>query len=171
MPTDPAKVRHLAVLKEKENVRFRSFLKGIDMPSEELDGLVHELTDKVWAHIDCTKCANCCREISPTLDEEDVARLAARLGVTSEQFASQYLKSAEDEENPWIMRTLPCPFLKDNRCSVYEDRPQDCREYPYLYREEFNSRTLGMISRTFTCPIVFDVWEALKPAVGFRRRR
>ncbi len=53
---------------------------------------------------------------------------------------------------------------------MYEDRPADCKGYPYLYEPEFSSRTMGMISRTFTCPIVYEVIEELKRSWGFARR-
>ena len=33
------------------------------------------------------------------------------------------------------------------------------------------SRTMGMIARTFTCPIVYQVVEELKKSLGFLRRR
>jgi hypothetical protein len=39
--------------------------------------------------------------------------------------------------------------------NVYEDRPTDCSGYPYLYEPEFMFRTMEMIGRTFTCPIVY----------------
>ncbi|HEY2172027.1 MAG TPA: hypothetical protein VGJ30_20560 [Candidatus Angelobacter sp.] len=82
-----------------------------------------------------------------------------------------YLKRSEPgDDNPWTTCTTPCPFLKDNLCSVYEDRPADCSGYPYLYKPDFVSRTLGMIGRTFTCPIVYEVMEELKKSTGFRRR-
>jgi hypothetical protein len=31
------------------------------------------------------------------------------------------------------------------------------------------SRTMGMIERTFTCPIVYEVMEELKNSLGFSR--
>ena len=99
---------------------------------------VTETTKRVWAGIDCTTCANCCRKVSPTLNEEEVGRLARRLGMEQKQFIDAYLKRTESlEENPWEMRTKPCPFLKENRCTVYEDRPGDCSGYPYLYKPKF----------------------------------
>jgi len=87
-------------------------------------------------------------------------------------FIETYLKRAEaGGENPWRTRATPCPFLKENLCSVYEDRPADCSGYPYLYQPEFASRTMGMVERTFTCPIVYEVMEHLKKSLGFPRRR
>jgi len=53
---------------------------------------------------------------------------------------------------------------------VYEDRPQACRDFPYVHEPNFRSRTLSMIDNTATCPIVFNVWQQLKGRVGYRPR-
>ncbi|HWY71740.1 MAG TPA: YkgJ family cysteine cluster protein [Terriglobales bacterium] len=173
MAFDLVQIRKLAEEKEDENYRFRQFLKTkCNLEPDEIDRRVFASTRRVWAGIDCTKCANCCREVKPTFSEMEVGRLAHRLGTTREQFIESYLERSEpDCDNPWITRTTPCPFLKDNRCSVYEDRPADCSGYPYLYESDFVCRTLGMIGRTFTCPIVYEVMEELKRSMRFPRRR
>jgi uncharacterized protein len=122
----------------------------------------------VWAGIDCTTCANCCREIKPTFSEEEVDRVARRLGIERQEFIETYLQRPEaGRGNPWQTRATPCPFLKDNRCSIYEDRPGNCSGYPYLYDPNFVFRTFAMIERTFTCPIVYEVLEELKRSLGF----
>lgn len=105
------------------------------------------------------------------LNEDEVTRLACHLGMSNSEFASRHLKPAEiGEEAPWVMRQRPCPFLRDNRCTVYEHRPANCRDYPYLDKPDFTSRTLAMIGRLSECPAVFEVWEQLKVATGFRPR-
>jgi uncharacterized protein len=169
MAFDLVQIRALADRKEDENWRFRQFLKTrCNLGPDELDRRVFETTRRVWDGIDCTTCANCCREMEPTFSEEEVERVARRLGVERQQFIETYLKRAEpDSENPWQTRTTPCPFLKGNRCSVYEDRPAECRGYPYLYRPAFVFRTMAMMERTFTCPIVYQVMEELKRSLGF----
>jgi hypothetical protein len=84
---------------------------------------VTETTKRVWAGIDCTTCASCGREVPPTLNEEKVGRLARRLGMVQKEPIDAYLKPTESlEENLWEMRTKPCPFRKDNRCTV-DQRP------------------------------------------------
>ena len=171
MPVDLVQIRALAKQKEDENWRFRRFVKfECALDNDEKDRQVWETTKEVWAGIDCTACANCCREVKPTFSEEEVNRLATRMGTTPDKFIDTYLEAQEDDgDNPWQTRATPCPFLKDNRCSVYEDRPADCRGYPYLYEPGFSSRTMGMIGRTSTCPIVFEVIEVLKQSWGFTR--
>ena len=173
MPPDLVQLRTLAQQKEDENWRFRQFLKTrCNLESHELDQRVFETTRRVWAGIDCTTCANCCREVKPTFSEDEVNRLSQRLAIAPQQFIDTYLEPTEPrDENPWQTRTTPCPFLKDNRCSVYDDRPGDCQGYPYLYEPGFAHRTMGMISRTHTCPIVYEVMEELKKSFGFLLRR
>jgi uncharacterized protein len=173
MGVNLVQIRGLAQKKADENWRFREFLKGqCDLDSDEIDQRVFETTRRVWARIDCTSCANCCRQIKPSFSEEEVDRLARRLGIDRQQFIERYLEPTEvDSENPWQTRATPCPFLKDNRCSVYEDRPADCSGYPYLYKPGFVLRTIAMIERTSTCPIVYEVIEDLKKPLGFLRSK
>ncbi len=173
MGFDLIQIRALAQSKEDENWKFREFLKmQCDLESDQIDQLVFETTRRVWAGIDCTACANCCREMHPSFSEEEVDRLARRLGMERQQFIEAYLeRTKEAGENLWQTRGTPCPFLKDNLCSVYEDRPADCSGYPYLYKPEVVFRTIGMVERTLTCPIVYEVMEQLKKSLGFARRR
>ncbi len=36
----------------------------------------------------------------------------------------------KDEENDWLVEFVtPCKFLKNNKCEIYEARPDVCREY------------------------------------------
>jgi len=144
MAFDLVQIRTQAEKKEDENYRFRQFLKGkCKLEPGEIDERVFAATRRVWAGIDCTQCANCCREVHPTFSEEEVDRLARRFAMTRQQFIEAYLQRSEpDDDNPWTTRTKPCPFLKDNLCSVYEDRPADCSGYPYLYKPHFTSRSV-----------------------------
>lgn len=159
----------LAAKKEDENWRFRSFLKWYDdLSDEELDSLVFKITGEVISAIDCTKRGRCCTQLKPTCSEQDQRRLAAGLSITVEQLKEQYLEYDNSDEEPgWRMNSSPCPFLKDKKCTIYNYRPDNCRDYPYLHEPEFASRTWGMIERTFTCPIVFQVMEQLKKELEF----
>ena len=170
MIPDPAKLPQLAKKRQDENYRFRDFLKHHSgLGSEEVDRLVQQISAEVWKRVDCTECGNCCREVSPTLNENEVTDLACHLGINNADLISKYLRPAEkSEESPWLMRQKPCPLLRDNRCSVYEHRPGNCRAYPYLDQPDFVFRTWSMMDRLSVCPAVFEVWEQLKRATGFR---
>jgi uncharacterized protein len=155
---------------EAEDYRFRTFLKGgLDLSNAELDAVVRKTTDEVWQQIDCTACANCCRTMHIVVDNKDIARLAGRLNMTVLQFSKRYVTVAEDKTKQFS--SIPCPFLgEDNLCTVYDDRPKACRDFPFLHGDNFRSRTLGVIAHTSDCPIVFNVWQALKKRFKGRKR-
>lgn len=156
---------------ETEDLHFRSFLKGrLSWSDSRLDAAVQETADRVWERIDCRQCANCCRTMQVEIDDDDIARLAPRLGMSVEEFHEKYVTMAVFDEK--ILKTQPCVFLgEDNTCSVYDDRPKVCRDFPYLHAKDFRSRTYMMIDNTAVCPIVYNVWNELKEDLWRSRRR
>ena len=89
------------------------------------------------------------------------------IGENGEQLKEKYLQYDDEDEKGWRIKMTPCPFHYDNKCTVYDARPQNCGGYPYLHESGFSSRTMGMLERTFTCPIVFNVMEQLKKELAF----
>jgi len=167
MIKDPNSVAELAREKHEENWRFRTFLKMVSpQVGRRVDQLAGEFGRAAEAEMDCTACGACCRDNCIQLSSEEQARLAGHLHIPVELFAAQYVSPDEDGEPSLDAR--PCPFLDDKRCSVYQDRPEACRGYPYL-GGNVSSRMVGIIERAAVCPIVFDMLENLKEAVGFRR--
>jgi len=80
----------------------------------------------------------CCSNINIVLPPYDLLRLRKRLGLSTEDFINQYceieilaktllpvitLKMQKDEKKS-------CPFVTPDGCTVYEDRPSNCRYYP-----------------------------------------
>jgi Fe-S-cluster containining protein len=57
----------------------------------------------------------------------------------------------------------PCFFLKDNKCSVYADRPAGCRIYPFVMTPE------GRLMRDGDCPHAREF--PVDPSAGRRIQR
>lgn len=152
-----------------ENYRFRTFVKHrLKLTDAELDSMVHETTNAVARQIDCTQCAQCCKTSQVLVDEADIAKVAERLKLPVAEFKQRYV--ASDRSGEQYFKTAPCPFLIDNRCSVYEDRPKACRDFPYLHELGFRERMLMAIDNTAFCPIVFNTFERLKERLPFRKQ-
>ncbi|MFH0736772.1 MAG: YkgJ family cysteine cluster protein [bacterium] len=160
--TDLELIKKMGILKEKENMEFRVYLKNMSVGTKKMDRLVHKINDEVTSQIDCTLCANCCKITTTCFDEEDVAKFSAGLNQNIEQFKTTYLIPSEDEEGCYDTNILPCPFLEDNKCSNYINRPKECKSYPHLQNEEFTFRLFGVVANYSRCPIVYNVYEKLK---------
>jgi Fe-S-cluster containining protein len=154
--------------KEKDNWKFRSYLKNLDIKTSELDRIVHKINNEVAFQIDCTECANCCQVVYPILDDEDIVKFSTGLNKGIEEFKSNYLKVSEDETDKYNFTSLPCPFLRDNKCAHYIHRSKDCESFPHLNKEHFSSRLMVVIDFYSICPIVFNVYEQLKDVLWRR---
>jgi len=166
LETDLKKIKTLSEKNEQKNWDFRSFLKGYDATIEEMDVIVHELNQGISSEIDCTICANCCKEVQPLLDREDIKKCCEGLGISVPQFKKKYLKFDKEEGN-FVFKEKPCPFLKNNLCSIYSHRPKDCNSYPHLHKKEFIFRLWGVVENCSICPIVFNVYEQLKEELWY----
>lgn len=77
-----------------------------------------------------------------------------------QQFIEKYLRI--DEDNDYVLQSVPCPFLgSDNYCSVYQDRPKACREYPHTDRKKFYQINHLTIKNTLICPAAYEVVEEM----------
>jgi len=112
------------------------FTKLKEVKSEVIDQVAAEQDAAAFEKIDCRDCANCCKTAGPLLIQEDIDRLSGHLKIDAGTFIKQYLEM--DEDGDFIFRGKPCPFLQsDDLCSVYDNRPKACREYPHTNRKNF----------------------------------
>ena len=161
LQTEPKAVARLAAKREDENWRFRSFLKGIDLEIEELDAIVHKQYKAISRQIDCCACGNCCREALPVVQASDLVRLVSGLNMSEAEVIQRFLVAGE-EKGTFTFNQKPCPLLSGKRCTAYELRPDDCRSFPHLHKDEFVFRLIQAIDNCSICPIVFNVFERLK---------
>jgi Fe-S-cluster containining protein len=161
--TDLKIIQLHAIEKENVNDQFISFLKG--QPADEIDHQVHGLSAGMTLQIDCTQCGNCCRSLMIQVNEQEITQLSVRLNMSEETFTDQYVEKGMGAQ--MIMNTIPCHFLEDNKCLVYEDRFSGCREFPALHLPQVTSRLFTIFMHYGRCPIIYNVMEALKERLNF----
>src|SRR6202790_1439431 len=119
-----------------------------------------ELHEKAFEQIDCLQCAHCCKRYSPGFKMPDIKKISKTLQLTETDFINKYLRY--DEDGDYVPVSVPCPFLgDDNHCSIYENRPSDCKRFPYTDEDVILKRPhLTQKNSTF-CPIVVSLLEGL----------
>ncbi|MDR1881882.1 MAG: YkgJ family cysteine cluster protein [Prevotella sp.] len=134
-----------------------------------MDKIVHRLHREIATAIDCKQCANCCMELTPEVQPEEIEQFARLDGISIEEYQNQYCE--KDEYGDIAFKNKPCRYLDGKVCSIYEIRPHECRMYPYTQKDGFIFRLLGMLAFYPVCPIVFNLMEILKDELGFRRKK
>ena len=84
----------------------------------------------------CTGCGNCCRGPETGyvfLNAIEIETLAARLGISRDEFGRKYLRKVLGGQISLIEKpNLDCVFWTPGKgCEVYEDRPTQCRTFPF----------------------------------------
>src|ERR1043165_2090968 len=143
--------------KENQKVYKRLLEKG---NRNKMLKALPDLHEEAFSKIDCLSCANCCKGYSPRFKQPDIKRIARVLRMKEGELVERYLRL--DEDSDYVVKSSPCPFLgSDNRCSIYEDRPSDCRRYPYTDEDVLLKRVNLTLKNATFCPAVFTVLERL----------
>jgi hypothetical protein len=93
----------------------------------------------------------CCRNLNLFLYPYDVLRLRKRIGLDSGRFLDRHVDVVLREGNffPDVLLRMAdndsktCPFLGEEGCTVYPDRPDTCRTFPVEHGLLFNDRPGG----------------------------
>ena len=124
-----------------------------------------DLHEAAFEKIDCLSCGNCCKGYSPRFKTPDIKRISKVLGLRESKFIDKYLTI--DQEGDYVLISKPCPFLgDDNFCSIYEDRPSDCKRFPYTDEDVFIKRPVITLKNSSFCPAVYFVLEKLTAQLG-----
>jgi len=138
--------------------KYKQFLNRAD--KNKVLKTLPALHDEAFSRIDCLQCANCCKNYSPRFKTPDIKRISRLLGLRESDFIDKYL--VVDDEGDFVVNTKPCPFLgADNFCSIYGERPSDCRRFPYTDEDVIIKRKELTLKNSAFCPITYYVLEKL----------
>ena len=156
---DQEKFNQTAKRRSAENKKYLQKLKQRE--PRKVDEAFHQLHEEVFEEINCLTCANCCKTTSPIFYPTDIERIAKAMRIKPGAFVEKYLRI--DEDNDFVLKSSPCPFLDgENYCTIYEDRPKACREYPHTDRKKMVQITDLTYKNTLVCPAVLEIVERLK---------
>jgi Fe-S-cluster containining protein len=83
----------------------------------------------------CTGCGDCCTGAPGYVwvNQAEIDALAARLGMTVKAFEAAYVRQVGVRRSLVERANYDCVFLDGDtrRCQVYEDRPRQCRTWPF----------------------------------------
>jgi len=87
----------------------------------------------------CKGCGLCCRWGGYVyLTDEDISMLAEALHISEEDVIAKWTQLSPNRQGLCLTgsKDEPCIFLEKNRCSIYDYRPKQCRDYPALWKTD-----------------------------------
>ena len=86
----------------------------------------------------CRRCGNCCRWPGDVrVDEAEIARIAAFLGLSPETFIDRHTRLTHDRTGLTLVENADgaCRFLQpDNSCALQPVKPRQCAGFPADWR-------------------------------------
>ncbi len=156
----------IAAKAEEKQGENDEFLRSVHARADQgLDVIAHRLNDTVSAAIDCTACGNCCKTLVINVADDELAPLAEHLELSIAVAKDKYIE--ESMAGKLFINTMPCHFLADNKCTIYEARFSECRDFPHLHKPGFKDRLAGTLMHYGRCPIIYNVVEQMKVELGF----
>jgi len=84
---------------------------------------------------ECTKCGDCCRwDGEVFLTPEDIKRMSENLNINVSEFLEKYTISGKTLKNK--PDSSECVFLKDNKCTIFNNKPEQCDKFPIKYTKK-----------------------------------
>ena len=97
------------------------------------------------------------------MDQEEVARVAAHLGMTANALKRKYRMRRDDGSDEWYIDALHgkgCPLLtRDGLCSVHPVKPKQCSSFPF-WSEMLEDGSEWEAAKSF-CPGLDAPWGEL----------
>jgi Fe-S-cluster containining protein len=138
-----------------------AYTPGQNTPGHEWFDKPDPKTGDVGLRFKCTMCGNCCTgpEGYVLVSDTEIAALAKRFDMTVEQFTDRYTHMTPPGRS--LTETVTeygndCIFLDRQKfpgkavCGVYEDRPAQCRTWPFWKSLLYSRRAWELAKRR--CP-------------------
>src|ERR1700694_2050219 len=99
MLTDLVEIHRLTTMNRKENLAFQRHLAAHHYP----EGPFRILSRSVEKQIDCTACANCCRQTQVGLSDLDIVMIARYLGTEPAEVIRRYTTPDPDDSTARVL--------------------------------------------------------------------
>ena len=107
---------------------------------------------------ECTRCGLCCGDTDKKtrrilLLEPEAEAISAKTSLPKPGFSKKVMGKEPYCREMKKDREGKCCFLKDNHCTIYEQRPLICRFYPFELKFS-SSQNQHVFAVTFECPAI-----------------
>lgn len=138
--------------------KYVSFFSKLSKNGKNNTSAQIELHKEAFSKLSCLSCANCCKTTPAIMEMDDIVRISKSLQISKNEFIKKYI--LEDINGELSLNKVPCHFLRDdNSCSIYEVRPQACRQFPHTDDSSYFKRPHLNARNVLVCPAAYYIAE------------
>jgi Fe-S-cluster containining protein len=125
-------------------------------------------------YFQCTLCGECCRHTDGKVEitSGEVSEIAGSLRITPEEFLGRYCHPLNGSIELTENEQGHCIFLLQDRCTIYDSRPLQCRTFPF-WPENLKSHYRWKQLRLYCPGIDRGEWhcpETIRKRLGSQKR-
>jgi uncharacterized protein len=80
----------------------------------------------------CTTCGSCCCEEGYVFfNSHEIELCAEFLGISTYSFKKKYLTKISSRYAHEVKKNSSCVFLENSKCIINDQKPEQCRTFPY----------------------------------------
>lgn len=86
---------------------------------------------------ECQRCASCCRWPGDVrVSDDELNRISSHFQLAADDFVQRYTRLRRDRQGLSLIEKEngECIFLEGNLCAIQAVKPQQCRDFPNLWR-------------------------------------
>jgi len=126
-----------------------------------------EVLFNILSFYECPSTCNgfCCKILDIPVDKES-RKIISKLNRKCKKIMNtlrvndyKYTYNDEVVQGDRIIKEKPCPFLYEDRCTIYDDRPGSCKIYPFIIgqQEDVNHPDYPVMMRIASCEMGFNM--------------
>ncbi|MDR0791428.1 MAG: YkgJ family cysteine cluster protein [Methanomassiliicoccaceae archaeon] len=128
--------------------RGKYILEGLDeIPPDMLADLdlAYDVCMRIHDTSECKMCGRCCHQPNIVIMDNETERIAKHINMGNEEFIRNFLYRRDDR---WLFKKSGrCHFLgKDDKCTIWRERPEICRDFPYLVAKFMSRVYLSIVN-------------------------
>ena len=86
---------------------------------------------------ECQRCTSCCRWPGDVrVSDDELNRISSHLQLAADDFVQRYTRLRRDRQGLSLIEKEngECIFLEGNLCAIQAVKPQQCRDFPNLWK-------------------------------------
>jgi Fe-S-cluster containining protein len=112
-----------------------------------------EMTQRILQHYQCPDCGSCCKNHIVSFSRKEYIEISKNISDQNLMVLKDNVEKTDIKGIYRIIKKHICPFIYNQKCEIYNNRPECCKKYPF----EFFKTNATIIVHLVICPLSINI--------------